>query len=74
MLQRGLQLEAAAAHETRPREDSHRLEVGYGFARLMRLATVDQDFTGHDERLRFFPGVGQAAVHAAGGRAAGERS
>ena len=62
MLQRGLQLEAAPANESRAREDFDAAGCGHALAGLLRFAVIDQNLAGHDEGLRFFPGIGQTAV------------
>ena len=53
MIERGGQLEAAAADVGRAVEDFDGGIDGDGLAGLGGLAAVDEDLAGHDERLRF---------------------
>src|SRR5579883_910714 len=62
MAQRGRELEAAAADVRRAREDFDRGIRIHGMSRLGGLLPADENFARHDEGLRFFAGLGEAAL------------
>ena len=61
--QRARQFESAAADIGRAREHLHRAIVVDRLAGLGGLLPVDQHLAGHDQRLRFLAGFGEAALH-----------
>ena len=63
MLQCALELEASASHVALLRRH---FDAGFGGNQLSGFGcflAIDQDFTGHDQRLSFLPGVGETAVY-----------
>ena len=61
--ERAGQLEAAAAHVGRAREDLDATVIGDGLAGLGGFLPVDEHLAGHDQGLGFLAGFGEPAFH-----------